>query len=344
MARNVILSVREGDPACDRARELVARVARELGLELEVRAVEPSPGEPVPQLVLWDGTHLDRLDDEGALRDAVTAKIWAEDATAGAAGPEQDRFAREEAEHRAGGERVAKARSRRKKPVLREVRGEIPSGEGPPFRERGSTPPARTPVVLRGGRRGRWDLARRLARKVRKGGVPVLFFVLFLVAAVTLGSREVPRDEAGPGSEGVALAAPPLHLPTLDGFRFDLARESGCAVLLVPFDARKANRDGLLALGAEAERVRDLSRGYARIVAIGVGLGPAELRAALPDLPFALTVAADADGVAMRAFASVAGQGAGWWLVDRSGRVVGRGGQPGPDAFAALLASARGAR
>jgi hypothetical protein len=139
------------------------------------------------------------------------------------------------------------------------------------------------------------------------------------------------------------VEAPPLDLPTLDGFRFDLARERGRAVLVVRFDARKPNRDGLLALAAEAEKALERSRGGTRVVAVGVGLGVAELRAALRDMPFALTVAADADGRATGAFASGAGQGAGWWLVDRAGRLAERGGRLGPDAFAALLALARGA-
>ena len=69
----------------------------------------------------------------------------------------------------------------------------------------------------------------------------------------------------------------------------------------------------------------------------------ANLRSAVGDVPFALTVAADADGRTTGTFAASAGQGAGWWLVDRTGRVVARGGQLGPDAFAALVANAGGA-
>ncbi len=198
-------------------------------------------------------------------------------------------------------------------------------------------------MLLRGGRRGRWDLAARIARKIRSGGVPVALVTLFFVAAVVLGGRESPEGDPAPRGEVLAAEAPRLDLPTLDGFRFDLARERGRAVLLVLFDARKPDRNGLVALAAEAEKVMERSRGGTRVVAIGVGLGVAELQAALRDVPFALTVAADADGRTTNTFAARAGHGAGWWLVDRTGRVVGRGGQPGPDAFAALLANAGGA-
>lgn len=347
MARNVVLRVCEGDPACDRAREFVTRMARELGLDLEVRVLDLAPGDPLPQVVLWDGTPLDGVDDEAKLRDAVSAKIWSEDATAGAAGAERDaQFTREEKERNAERERDARKLPRRKGPILREVSGEDPSqpaDRGRPSRRPASAPPPPTPVLLRGGRRARWDVLARVARKVRAGGLPVLFLVPFVVAIVTLGSRE-PPDDPGPSSEAPAVEAPPLSLPTLDGFRFELGQQRGRAVLLVPFDARKANRDALLALGAEAEKAHELSRGDARIVAIGVGEGVAELRTALHDMPFGLTIAVDVGGEATRAFASGGGHGAGWWLVDRAGRVVGRGGRPGPDAFAALLASARGAR
>lgn len=355
MARNVILRVFAGDPACDRARELVTRVAAELGLELDVRSLDPSSGVPVPQVVLWDGTLLDRVEDEATLRDAITAKVWSEDAAAGAGGVERDaQFAREEAERNAERERLARSRPRRKGRVLREVRldptgppEEGPSGVGEPARrdrkeERRTGPRAPKPVLLRGGRRGRWALAVRVARRIREGGVPIVVIVLFVVAAVALGTREVRQDDPGLPGE-VSVEAPPLDLPTLDGFRFDLARERGRAVLLVLFEARKPDRDGLLALAAEAEKVLERSRGDARVVAIGVGLGVAELRAALRDMPFALTVAADADGRATGAFASAAGHGARWWLVDRTGRVVGRGGRLGSAVFAALVAHARGA-
>ena len=198
-------------------------------------------------------------------------------------------------------------------------------------------------MLLRGGGRSRRDLAARIARTIRSGGIPIAVSALFVVAAVVFGGREPPGRDPAPRGEVPAVDAPRLDLPTLDGFRFDLARERGRAVLVVLFDARKPDRNGLVALAAEAEKVMELSRGDARVVAIGVGLGVAELRAALRDVPFALTVAADADGRTTGAFAAGAGQGAGWWLVDRTGRVVGRGGQPGPDAFAALLANARGA-
>lgn len=354
MARKVILRVCDGDPACDRAREFVTRMAAELGLELDARSLGPSSGEPLPQVVLWDGTAFDRVAEEATLRDAIAAKIWSEDAAAGAAGPERSaEFAREEAERHAERERLGKGRPRRKGRVLREVRGgaAAPPGSGPPPGEeeapertareegRGSL---RKPVLLRGGRRVGWERAARFARKVRDGGVPVVLVAVVLVAAVVLGTRDAPDDEPGPRGE-VSVEAPPLDLPTLDGFRFDLARERGRAVLVVPFDARRPDRDGLLALAAEAEKALERSRGDTRVVAVGIGLGLAELRAALRDMPFALTVAADADGRAMAAFASGAGQGAGWWLVDATGRVVGRGGRLGPAAFAALVAVAPGA-
>ena len=359
VARNVILKVRDGDPACDRAREFVTRMAAELGLELDVRSLGPSSDEPLPQILLWDETRFDRVADEATLRDSITAKIWSEDAAAGAEGIEQSaEFAREEAERSAERKRFAKTRVRRKPRVVREPpdaapaappEDAAPSREGVPERSereggaRVSAPHPRPPVLLRGGRRGRWDLAGRIARKIRSGGVPVAFVTLFFVAAVVLGGRESSGGDPAPRGEVPSVEAPGLDLPTLDGFRFDLARERGRALLLVLFDARKPDRNGLVALAAEAEKVMGLSRGDARVVAIGVGLGVAELRAALRDMPFALTVAADADGRTTGTFAAAAGQG-GWWLVDRTGRVVGRGGQPGPDAFAALLAHAGGAR
>jgi hypothetical protein len=313
MARNVILRVREGDPACDRAREFVTRIAAERGLELDVRSLGPSPSDLLPQVSLWDGTWLDRVADEATLRDSITAKIRAEDAAAEADGSKQDaQLAREEAERSPERERFAKA------------------------------PHPRRPVLLRGGRRRRWDLAARVARKVRSRAAPVVFLAVFVVAAAVLGGRESSEGDQAPRRDRPGVEAPRLDLPTLDGFRFDLGRERGRAVLVILFDARKPDRNGLAALAAEAQKVADRSRGDARVVAVGVGLGLAELRAALRDVPFALTVAADADGRATGTFAASAGQGA-WWLVDRTGRVVGRGGRPGPEAFSALLAAAGGA-
>jgi hypothetical protein len=58
-------------------------------------------------------------------------------------------------------------------------------------------------------------------------------------------------------------------------------------------------------------------------------------------VPFALTFAAAADGRATGFLAAASpGQGGAWWLVDRAGRVVGRGRQVGPEVFATLLAYA----
>jgi hypothetical protein len=80
-----------------------------------------------------------------------------------------------------------------------------------------------------------------------------------------------------------------------------------------------------------------------RVVAIGVGLGLPELQTAHRDPFHPLALAAAAEGRAISAFASGAGSGAGWWVVDRAGRVIGRGSgeRPGPGAFRGLVGAAQ---
>jgi hypothetical protein len=345
MARTVILWVRDGDPASDRARGVLARTAAELGLELEVRSLDSSPRGLLPQVTLWDDTRLtrDRVADEVALRDVIVAKIRAEEHAGGSDANERDApLAPEEAE----GERSADAP--RTSGEARPARGQdpppSPDGEAEPSERRrgarGTAPSPRRPVRLHEARRRRRELAARVARKLNFGSAPVVLVAAAFIAFLAFGRRESTEGEAARVGEVRGVEAPPLELPTLDGFRFDLARERGRAVLVVLFDARRVDPDGLAALAAEAEKVTARSRGDARVVAIGVGLEVSKLRAALPDVPFALTVAADAEGRAMDAFAASAGQRAGWWLVDRTGRLAARGERLGPEAFGALLAAA----
>jgi hypothetical protein len=346
MARTVILWVRDGDPASERARGVLARTATELGLELEVRSLDSSPRGLLPQVTLWDDTRLarDRVADEVALRDAIAARIRAEEHAAGSDASEQGAPLAPE-----GGEGEPFGDARRTSDEAQPTRGQdeppSPDGDGEPSEpqrgERRTARHPRRPVLLHEARRRRRELAARVARKLRLGSAPLVIAAAFFIAFLAFGRRERTEGETARVGEVRGMEAPPLELPTIDGFRFDLARERGRAVLVVLFDARRVEPDGLATLAAEAEKATARSRGDARVVAIGVGLEVSKLRAALPDVPFALTVAADAEGRAVDAFAAAsAGQRAGWWLVDRTGRLAARGERLGPEAFSALLAVA----
>jgi hypothetical protein len=363
MGRIVILRVCEDDPACERARELVPRVAADLGLELQLQWYSPDSGYPLPQLYLWDGTLLEHVADEAALRETIAAKLRAEDAAEDEAARER---ARREAERRAEAERnassfaarrarAAEERARRAAETSRPVEpGSPPAAieQGPapePSHHRAAPalvlapppPPSASPPSRLDALRRRLLRAAQPSPRLRKllaVGVAAAVFLLgdFFGVGPFSGS-----PEPGPAADRPAVEAPAVDLPTLDGFRFDLERERGRAILLVVFDARQPDVRALAALGAlagEAEVASERARGDAQVVALGAGLGLEELRTAVGEPPHALVVAADAQGAAAKALATVAGKGA-WWLVDRAGRVVARGEEwPGPEAVRALVA------
>lgn len=365
-ARKIILRVCEGEPACDRAREFVPRVAAAAGVDLELQWFSPSSGYPLPQVFVWDGTLVDRVDDAEALLELLAAKCIAEDeAKEAERRAAEARKAQQDAERSAREELFARARTKKRPRLvaeepephepepqdaepqgpeqLRARPGPSPaapaSPDGPEEPEEPEPPPI--PFAIPGGRLGRrrlWHAAPRALSRLLPFAVPIAI----AVAWAGLGGTE-PDDEpatvVAPGA--AAVAAPELDLPTLDGFRFDLARERGSAVLVVLVDGRKPDVEGLARLAAAAEATLDRARGSARVLAVGVGAGLAELRAAgLRDTPRGIAIAADPDGSATAAFAAGAGAG-GWWVVDRAGRVVARGPRPGPEALGALATAAR---
>jgi hypothetical protein len=193
------------------------------------------------------------------------------------------------------------------------------------------------PFSIPGGRQARpW---RELPRGALRWLLPVGVGVALAASWVGGEPEDAPGEPASAAVED-SRPAPELEVPTVDGFRFDLGRERGSAVLVARFDGVKIDAGALGELAAAVEGAADRTRGSARAVAVCVGTGLAELRASLGHPPSGLAIAADPDGRAMAGFTAAAGGGA-WWIVDRRGRVVERGTRPGPEAITALLAAAR---
>lgn len=338
--RKIILRACADDAACGRAREFVPRVAAAVGVGFELQWFSHSSGYPLPQVFVWDGELLETVDDEVALTETLRAKRRAEEAAEEAARKSAEEWKakqdverrQREAQHARGrGARRARAATAAPKEAKEAKAGaEVVRLEAVPARaarertvEAGAVAEAEE---TRGARPEKTRRPRALPRPRSlwpRARTVIPFAVPLAIAALAWALVGDEPEDAVARARG-PVAAPRLDLPTLDGFRFDLGRELGRAVLVVPFDGQRPDRAALARLAAGAEAVADRARGAARVVAVGVGAELGGLRTALRDPPHGLAIAVDGDGRAMAAFAAAAGT-ASWWVVARDGRVVAQG-------------------